>query len=174
MKSFLKFSTLLLLAGTLFIGCKGKDGEPGPVGATGKAGTNGASGPSAQTYTFSGTFTSVITGINYTGLVGKVSANDAVLLYLYTGNTAGVDYYSQLPITFPNSTMPFVMYSDLGDNGDITVNIKKLDNSAGSPISIGFPAFFKVIHVKGTAGLRIPSINYSNYEEVKAYYNIED
>ena len=43
-----KFACVVLSAGLLLTGCKGKDGDPGPVGA---AGATGPVGPSGQNLT---------------------------------------------------------------------------------------------------------------------------
>ncbi len=139
MKNLLK-TTLVLILILLFSNCSNKDAEPGPVGSKGDT---GQSGPSAKSYLFNGSFSASVTGLNYTGLVGKVGEDDAVLVYVYTGQTSGVDYYAQLTATFPNSTNPFIMYSDLGDNGSVIVRFARIDNSGVSPFSSSTPFVFK-------------------------------
>lgn len=136
------------------IGCKGKDGIPGPAGAKGQDGKDGVDLKEASVYIFGGQFNQTTSTIKYTGIKNKVSPQDAVFVYLYTGELEGASYYTQLPVTLPNSITPIVVYTDTGSDGTIYVNVKRADNSNLTPFSSEVFMTFKAIIVKGKIGMR--------------------
>jgi len=171
MKTLLKISSLLLLAGFLFIGCKGKDGEPGPAGINGQNGATGAtgnSGPSAMKYAYTLTFGPTLpTGQVYAG-IPPIGANDIILTYILYSENGGNPIYTLLPLT--NGGIYY--YASNDSFGNVIVNLLYANGNAGSPLASNNTFTFYSVVIKGAAGLRKASIDYSNFEDVKAYYKL--
>ncbi len=164
-KALLPVVLIILMAIT---GCEKKQGPKGDQGATGP---QGASGPSAKTFTFTGNFNSTTQFIYYTGLMSSFDADDVVITYIFNANYGGTDYYVMLPYVVSG----FVnVYAEVGENGSIYINTDKADGSAGSPWTSPATFQFKAVLIKSSQIKKHPNVDYSNYSEVKATFNLQD
>lgn len=185
MKTFRKTFILVAIAGiTTFFGCAkdGKDGLPGPTGATGATGTTGNA--NVKTYTFNvplSSFTLNSTNnsyqastLSYAPVSMQIGQYDDVSLYLYD-----TDGWYALPYTkyFNTGTTFNTHYYELTDWQSLWVYIR---NSAGgqpySSMTTGNLTYRAVI-IGGAAGRkahRPDNVDFSNYNEVKAAFNLKD
>jgi hypothetical protein len=162
MKKLFNLLTIVLVSSIIFSSCKGEKGDVGP---------QGSSGPSASKYSFTLTFDNATTFKNYSGLQGKVSANDVVLIYaLYNTYSPGNDYYTQLPVT----VSPAYIFAEINySTGNVIIDAIKSDGTSGSPFASNTDVQFQAVIIKGGAGARMAKgPDYKNYNEVIAYYNL--
>ena len=159
----------------IFASCA-KDGEVGPQGEQGIQGEQGVQGETGEdgteavVYTFSLTFTSTDWGEGFTGLGTYNSNTDAILVYIKGGT-----YYSLLPYTILYEPVPknVLVYAEIDQTGLVWIETVWDDGSIGSPWTSDVTIAFKAVHIKGVSGNK-SSIDYSDYEQVKKYYNLPD
>jgi hypothetical protein len=152
---------LIFLCIVLF-SCKGKEGAPGPQGNTG---AQGQPGPTAVKYSFSLTFGPSITFGSYGGLMGNVTINDLVLVYVKYSNYAGTDYYTLLPM----KQNPIYLFAEVGTDGNIFIDAAKADGTAGSPFLVSTKLDFEAVIIRGS---RNQKIGYAfDYNMMKSTYN---
>lgn len=193
MKTFLnvlKISFITVLA-VFFMGCEGPEGPRGPSGADGTDGTNGATGAPGQdgqngqngedgnanvkSYTFS------VDADDWTDPTGAANQNEFTLqvpaitqdivdngaVHMYLPDSGG---WRAMPFTFISSSNSDDVRSLIYIHrvGEILCR-QYLSDAAPNFTYVG-P--FKVIVVAGEAGKKAPDLDWSNYEEVAAYYNL--
>ena len=191
------FGVLAIISAVIFMnGCKAEKGEVGPIGPIGATGANGAIGATGATggtgatgatgakgdkgdtgatgatgtanviysdwtnVTFAGSGTSYIANVTAPKLTQDILDKGNVNIYWKIGTSV---YY--IPYVQVIGTTTYTVFQIL------TVgNIKLTASYAG----ITGTAIRYVIIPGGVAGGRKAAIDYSNYEEVKKYYNLKD
>jgi hypothetical protein len=82
----------------------------------------------------------------------------------------GVYVWTLLP--YSSGGITYLAENDI--YGNVSVSGVYTNGTAGSPFAASYTLLFYSVVIKGSAGNRNSSIDYSNYEEVKAYYNLKD
>lgn len=174
-------AAMLLTSSLLFTQCQGPQGEPGPQGEKGATGSKGETGTTNVIYSgwvnmsnnsfwssHSDGFTANFAAppINQT-----VIDQGLVLIYVKDGDRNNV---FQLPL-YINTNLTIKAYATL----QRIHLILQVNPSAGvtsfSNFLLGQYTTYRYIVVPGgMAGGRKATVDYSNYEEVKAYYNLPD
>lgn len=163
-------ATLIVACGLLFSSCK-KD--PGPKGDTGPAGPQGPAGPTAKYYDFTLTFGTSTTIQTYNmpsgSMYGKVT-----FVYLDTGFKDWVllPYFENKPGFVP------VNYVAICDEVLEKINCRtdRGDNQTGSPWAVNnVQKDYRAVVISASAGKSTnPGIDFTNYKEVKEFYNLPD
>lgn len=176
LKSIMKKVKTLLLSTILvvmFNGCA-KDGETGPAGPAGKDGNSnvhsqtfninpsqwyhvGVNGQAGDGYQTDETCSLITTDILNSG---------AVLVYYSTNNSL----WNSLPLTVPYSGFSqsiLVQYS----LNQISFIVADSDNNTVQPAVV---IYFKVVVMSSTQKVSNPNINWNNYNEVQAVFNLKD
>ena len=165
-----KLLTLLLIANSIMIiGCT-KEGDTGPVGPTGSQGQKGDPGPEARTFSFNLTFNPGDNFKSYNGITG-VDTDDVMLFYVYYETLASVDYWTALPVIIGGINY-IPEFSD--QSNIIFINTKKADGSTGSPWGVTTTLSFKVVLIKSSLISEKPYVDYTNYQEVKETFGLEN
>ena len=163
--------------GLFLMNCKGADGAVGPAGATGATGTTGATGATGATGSANVIYSDWVT-IPLTGTISSTSVTtvqtpkitqeilDRGGIFSYIKFTPSNFVYS-LPLVFPisgnGSANNFIAVRHVVGTTTITSNY----STTG--------VFFRYVVVPGgIAGGRKAAIDYTDYEAVKAYYNLPD
>lgn len=156
---------LLVIASTTFNACqKPEKGETGPAGADGNANVQ-SSVYYVSSYSASGNI--LYTNIFVSDLTQDIVDNGAVLVYIET--TSGS--YSQLPITTAASTTVDLLIEAIHSAYNVQVQFSFSNNTLpGNPGLIKF----KIVTIAGKEMLADPTINWSNYIEVKKKFNLKD
>lgn len=171
MKNYKLSLTILAILFMFIVSCKTEKGEVGPAGPTGATGAPGATGATGATGTANVIYSNWIT-TSFSGTPG-----------LYLGN-----------ITAPKITQDVLDKADIrvywSESGRV-VSLPYAQVIGGTTYTIhqrfyvgkielvasyllANQQFRYVIIPGGVAGGRKAAIDYSNYEEVKKYYNIPD
>ena len=125
----------------------------------------------AKTHHFSLTFNTGDTWQKYTG-ISNFDTNDVVLVYVWSNNYAGENYWIQLPHMY--STNSINIWPEFGeDNGDLFINTTWADGTAGSPWSSATTLDFKAVLIPSSGMILHPDLDYSDYNEVARIYNLE-
>lgn len=153
---------LLLVTMTLFSSCK-KEGPAGPAGKDGNANVVSSTITSSSWAYAAPSW--VITFTN-PAITQEIINSGAVLVYLKVGNS-----YNQLPLTFYPS-------SDYSTTIEVSTFVGGLslfwtDSDLIQPINPGSRTF-KVVVIAASGRIQNPNVDYSNYEEVKSTFNLED
>lgn len=141
-----------------------KKGDPGPQGLPG---TNGKDG-NANVQSFSFTTSAWILVGSYWyydyNLPSGTNMNGGVFMYLQSGTT-----YAALPLTVNDEEY---LYSYDTSAGQVEADVQ----SASGSTAISNPGFlgFKIVIIPPAQRLANPNVNYKNYEEVKAAFNLKD
>ena len=150
-----------------------KEGAPGPQGTqgnTGATGQTGNQGPNAKTYDYNLTFSSTTTTAIYGG-IPVIGASDIILTYIRVYSPGGTMLsWSSTP--YINNGIQYMSGND--GTGNVWVKCQYTNGSTVSPYTTATQVGFKSVVIKGDAGLRKASINYSNYGEVAAYYGLNN
>ncbi len=155
-------------------GPKGLDGKDGVPGLNGKDGTNGKDGKDGNANVKSVNFVVEIdewikddeSSYHYEkdipAITEQIANTGDVRLYVKTKNYS---FLQPLPYTYLDWLVINYGYKTGKIRIDLTLNdpVMKLSD-------MDFE-FFKVVIIEGSALAK--SVNYNNYEEVKAYYNLE-
>tara|TARA_R110001592_G_scaffold142757_1_gene365067 strand:+ start:69 stop:596 length:528 start_codon:yes stop_codon:yes gene_type:complete len=175
MKTIKRLSILVIIASVLTtFSCtkEGKQGETGQQGATGAVGPQGDPGPQAKTFNFNLTFNAGDTYKSYNGITG-FDADDVLLVYIFNANY-GADYYVQLPYILGGST-GINIYAEFSEvEGFLFINTENANGTSGSPWTSTTTLGFKAVLISSSARLANPDVDYSNYYEVKGYFNLKD
>jgi hypothetical protein len=173
------FGMLAVVTALIFMdACKAEKGDVGPIGPAGPTGATGATGASGATgatgatgtanvsysdwvnVTFTGSGTSYIANVAAPKLTQDILDKGDVHIYWKIGTSI---YY--IPYAQVIGTTTYTIFQIL------TVGNIKLTSSYA--IASG-TAIRYVIIPGGIAGGRKANVNYSDYEEVKKYYNLPD
>lgn len=170
MRNFLKTTTLILVLGlvTLINGCAkdGKDGVPGP---TGTSGTNGNANVKSLTFTVN-TWEWVTSGntvyVNRTPDISTDIFNSGSVLLYIKSSTA----WQALPFTYPQGTFTTLMRY-LYSYNFVQINVMQ---ESGTPSLPTTSLDFKLVTISSTARLSNPQVDFNDYYQVKAAFNLKD
>lgn len=180
MKTPLFFRLLFILVMGVFfsfaVGCvpdpvepeKGEKGEKGDKGDKGDPGN-----ANVLTYRVSISSSNYINYSSYYGchislpqLSANIALNGTVLVYFERGSGSGV--WLTLPFTdHLGGKSTSMLYS-------YTTGVVNLYAVATDFQPYLYPGNCKIVLIAGTAGKQADPVDYSNYEAVKAYYNLQD
>ncbi|HLG35836.1 MAG TPA: hypothetical protein VI757_13215 [Bacteroidia bacterium] len=174
---------MLIACITLFISCA-KDGEIGPQGAQGTQGTQGATGntgpqgpgASSQTITVTSNQWSHFgtqgqsgdgyqTIQNVSIITSGIVSTGAVLAYISGSTTAWV----ALPYSAPYSSWQRY-WTYAYQTGQIILECQDSDFFTTQPGT----QYFKVVVIPGSVMHQNPDVDFNNYKEVQAAYNLQD
>ncbi len=164
MKTTIKSIIVIALTAAIFSGCKK---EPGPAGTNG---TNGNANVVSGTVTINSSSwgysaPSYYGDITYSAITQSIIDKGAVLVYLSNGSGG----YSQLPLTiYPSSTYSET-YQVVNALGSVRIYITDSDLTAPAAPST---KTFKIVVI--AAALIKQHVNYKDYSEVKAAYDLKD
>lgn len=168
-------------------GAPGPAGLPGPQGEPGEDGTG--TGSVAEIYQFTGfNFTAdneYFDGLSFEANNIEVEASDIILVYSFAGVFEGEDpedpaddviYWEQLPQTyvFEEGILQYVFIHsavDVGINMVFNFDVSNLDPFYTTDVT------FRFVIIPGeimTEGRSLAPVDYSNYEEVIEYFNLDD
>ena len=155
-------SLVLLVTMTIFSSCK-KEGPAGPAGKDGNANV-----VSSTITSSSWAYTEPSWAITFTdpAITQEIINSGAVLVYIKVG-----DNYTQLPLTFYLSSS----YSSTIEVSTFVGGLSLFwtDSDLVQPNNPGSQTF-KVVVIAGSGMIQNPNVDYSNYEEVKSKFNLED
>lgn len=163
MKLIKTICTLLIFTSlTIFYSCQ-KEGPTGKDGIDGNANVVSSS-ITASSWTFNDPSWKIT--FTYPAITQEIINTGAVLVYLKVGES-----YNQLPLTFYQS-------SDYSTSVEVSTFLGGLsifwtDSDLTQPANPGSRTF-KVVVIAASNIYKNKNINYSNYLEVKAAYNLED
>lgn len=169
--------TLIASASLIFSCAKdGEDGLPGPVGQTGQTGQTGNSNVKSETFT-SNTSDWIHIGTNgqagdgfsflqFSSIITSDIANSGAV-FVYVLSTGGG--WIALPASFTKSAWTEnwrYAYSSL----QLVISKEDSDFNTLNP---GIQTF-KVVAISSTARIANPNVDYNDYEQVKAAFNLEE
>lgn len=175
----------LLFTGAFFIGCKdGEAGAIGPAGPTGPAGPAGPAGPTGATgpagpagqngnanviqLTFgSKVHSGAEISFTLTGVTQAVLNQSAYFTYVTPGN----GYWYSLPGTTVGGTKEYRTYVTSQGSGTPLVYVNRV---AGTGSETFTNTRVVIIPASALSNARKASVDYTNYQEVKKYYNLPD
>jgi len=168
MRNFLKITTLIIVVGlvTLINGCAkdGKDGAPGPTGATGATGNANVSSATYSTtssnWGYDGTNQYWYCNLNASSITSSIVSTGAVLVYIETSTNT----WAQLPRTRAISSS----YSRIGN-----VQVISQDTDYTQGPNPGTQKF-KVVTIASGAKITNPNVDFNDYYQVKAAFNLKD
>lgn len=185
--SFLSmFAATLLLAGGMFLtGCSesGEKGDPGPQGAQGPAGPQGPAGSAGSTGPQGAAGqngNANVIQITYGAKTWPNNVGAAVILNL-TGVNADLANKSAYFTYVKNGTLWYAVPGEISSFGDFRTY---LTPAAVSTVQIKRVSTGAALDAEGVRIVLVPAndlrngrqatVNYANYNEVKAYYNLPD
>jgi hypothetical protein len=169
---------LLMFVATLSVvmlsSCKKEEGPRGPAGPAGAAGAAGSNGnANVKTYTYDVLSSQWINHTIYRILMLECPAitqdildHGAILVYRINGVE-----HNQLPYTYhmnANYASTYVPTAFLGE-----IEIKRMDSDLMTPATPG-DCTIKIVVIEGTPGMDLEDVDFSNYEAVKEYYQLEE
>jgi hypothetical protein len=162
----------------LLLSCKGDKGDPGPTGSKGDQGAIGQTGLQGPTGTANVIYSDWFTSGFWTGNFGSwyfdrsaPQLTQAILdrgVVLCYAKLVGLN--SNLVLPLPVTGLPGSTYWNFFINGPGIIRI--ITDASGTPSNQN--QFRYVIIPGGISGGRSATVNYANYDEVKAYYNLPD
>jgi hypothetical protein len=158
----IKFLGMIAVAAGLFLASCSKEGPAGAAGADGAAGSTGPAGPagpSAKVFDYSFTY-AVGDSLKSTTLTGSTATDVAVTYWKFSDGSM-----IQLPYGSYENTFYVINYF-YPSTGVVEIEIPKRISTATSAIP------FRSVLIKATA--KVPFLDYSNYNAVKAFYNLKD
>lgn len=186
------FAATLLLAGGMFLtGCSGsgEKGDPGPQGVQGPAGPQGPAGSAGSAGSAGGVGPQGAAGQNGNANViqitygAKTWANSvgATVMLNLTGVDAALANKSAFFTYVRNGTLWYAVPGEISTYGEFRTY---LTPAATSTIQIKRVSGGAALDAEGVRVLLVPAndlrngrqaaVNYANYNEVKAYYNLPD
>lgn len=157
--------SLLILGVTSLSSCK----KEGPEGPAGKDGVDG----NANVVSGQGTITNWIWDdphylgyLNYEAITEEIINSGAVMVYWMTG-----DGHIALPYTWYPTDTYSRSYQVFVSPGEVRIRITDSDlDQVPDPGNMTF----KVVVIEASGMVQNPNVDYSNYEEVRSTFNIED
>ncbi|MEO5643526.1 MAG: hypothetical protein ABIQ40_05705 [Bacteroidia bacterium] len=141
--------------------------KEGPAGAAGKDGNANVKSSTVTVTNWSFSSPSYYTDISWGVLTTDMVNNGAVFVYASTGTNT----WSQLPLTiYPSSN-----YSSTLEVVTSPGNVRIIwtDSDLTQPANPG-QFTFKIVAIAASQRLANPDVDYTNYNEVKARYNLEE
>jgi hypothetical protein len=172
MKPMRILTMAFLLAATLFqSACKGPAGDVGPAGAAGPAGPAGAAGPAGNANVLQINYAGrTVTG-NFTLNMPGVDANrlDNSLVYLYVKSSSN-NYWYLLPGFTAGGTFEYRTWMIPAATSQITAS--RVTGGTGNDVFTALKVL--VIQNSSVVNGRRAAVDFSDYNAVKAYYNLAD
>lgn len=179
------FSSLLIISlfVILFTSCT-KEGPTGPAGPTGAQGVQGATGPigpqgiagnaNVTQYTYDNAF-DFSANLDFNLQVSTTADTmNRSLWFVYLKYNGGFEYYYPLPGLGYNGSSYYrtVFYFDAGLN-KVIHNITRVNGSGESYTGV---RIIRVYANNATTGGRgaLPTIDFTNYNQVREYYNLSE
>lgn len=161
---------IIIVALTTFMGSCTKEGAKGETGASG---VNGNANVKSTTFTVFASDWQTATGsfpplfVNRTEplITADIANSGAVMLYMQSTSST---QWQALPYTFPTSSSS-TMYRFWHSENTLQINIYE---ESGTPTAA--TRTFKMVVMSSSARLANPNIDYTDYEQVKATFNLED
>ncbi|MBN8823765.1 MAG: collagen-like protein [Spirosoma sp.] len=159
--------TLLMAVCILQTACKGPQGEVGPAGPTG---ASGAAGPAGNANVLQINYAGrAVTGsftLNLPGVNADRANNSLVFCYIFGTNS---NWY-QLPGFTNGGAYEYRTY--LIPAATSILGISRVTNSTGTDTFVSIRVL--VIQASSVVNGRKAAVDYSDYNAVKAYYNLPD
>ena len=96
-----------------------------------------------------------------------------LLVYIFNANY-GTDYYVQLPYMLGGAT-GINIYAEFSEvDGYLFINTEKANGTAGSPWTSTTTLGFKAVLISSAARIANPDIDYTDYNQIKTAFNLED
>ncbi len=187
--SFLPVILSALCCSLLFTNCKGPEGgvgPAGPAGVAGPAGPAGATGPAGQTgnanviqisyaaKTWTAAKGSVQQFIFPSNVTSAIMNSSAILIYMTNGtpnNATSYGWYA-IPGIVPSNGVEHEFYYETTFAGNTAgINIYR---KVASTASLSASTRIVIIPANDIRGGRKAAVDFSDYNAVKAYYNLED
>ena len=178
-----------MCCGLLFTNCKGPEGgvgPAGPAGVAGPAGPAGATGPAGQTgnanviqisyaaKTWTATKGSGQQFILPSNVTTAIMNSSAILVYMTnaTPNNATSYGWYAIPGIVPANGVEHELYYETTFGGNTAgINIYR---KVASTVSLSASTRIVIIPANDIRGGRKAAVDFSDYNAVKAYYNLED
>lgn len=129
-----------------------------------------------QVTVFQLTFSPTVNKQSFSGVQG-FTAGDMILLYAWT-TKEGEDAWVQLPSVLQHVKSSTgwinVVFSFNEKNGKIFVEIDKNDGTQGSPWMENMVFEYRAVVLKTSMIQENPDVDYKNYEEVQARFNLDE
>lgn len=162
----------------LLFSCIGEKGDPGPRGDQGPVGQPGVAGPQGPVGTANVIYSDWFTSGFWLGTFGSWyfdrSAPQVTQTILDRGVVLAyaklVGLNSNIVLPLPVTGLSGSTYWNFFINGP--GSIRFITDFTGTPSNVN--QFRYVIIPGGISGGRSATVNYANYDEVKAYYNLPD
>lgn len=181
----LRLLLLVLTVSFLFSACK--SGDPGPkgdTGATGPAGPAGATGATGNANVIQISFgaKTIPSGTNgsltlpLTGVDRSLFEKSAIMTYVQYGGLGSSPLWYQIPGYVGGFTGVTLNVRFYQTSTTVPINLQIFGDNYNLPFSLNFDAI-RVLIIPATTqtnGGRKAAVDYSNYEAVKAYYNLPD
>ncbi|MBE7443320.1 MAG: hypothetical protein KF732_09695 [Flavobacteriales bacterium] len=170
MKNTLKSITTITLIGllTLFNSCAkdGKDGAPGPSGAAGTNGNANVKNINVTIYTSDWVLNSGV--YSYDKYLFEIGQNiiDNGMVLAYLESSFGSETWVALPFSMKNVELNYAFWK-------YYVSFTASLGSGATPSNPGLTRF-KVLIVQGTARLSNPHVDFNDYNQVKAAFDLKD
>lgn len=186
------FAATLLLAGSMFLtGCSesGEKGDPGPQGTQGPAGAQGPAGPAGSAGAAGGPGAQGPAGQNGNANVIQITygakswANSigATVILNLTGVNTDLANKSAYFTYIKNGSIWYSVPGEISTFGEFRTYMTP---AATSTVHVKRVSMGAVVDAEGVRVVLVPAndlrngrqatINYANYSEVKAYYNLPD
>ncbi len=177
MKTTKIFTILIVTATIIFINaCKGEKGDIGPSGANGTNGTNGTTGATGQTGSTGATGATGTSNVFYSDWLDLIpnklpSRESTIIAPKITQNVLdNSDVRVYVKIGSLVSALPYADLSSWLLLGKVVIAV-----AGNSTINTGLKVRYIIIPGGTSIGSgRKVSIDYTDYEAVKAYYNLKD
>lgn len=169
-----KLIPLLFVIAILFQGCKGDDGAPGVDGGTVLGTTfdiTKVNFTSANKYVTSYTFAATSPNV-------KVLESDLVLIYIYWGQDVlgnALDAWRLMPQTTYDTGLGALIYNFDRTTTDFSIFLDGNVDYSKLPASYTQNQTFRVVIIPSDFSSRKSgTVDYSDYEAVKKFYNIDE
>ncbi len=170
----------------LFTNCKGPAGDIGPAGVAGPVGPAGPTGPAGQTgnanviqisyaaKTWTAAKGSVQQFVFPSNVTSAIMNSSAILIYMTNGtpNTAtSYGWYAIPGIVYANGVEHEFYYETTFAGNTAGINIYR---KIASTASLSASTRIVIIPANDIRSGRKAAVDFSDYNAVKAYYNLED
>lgn len=182
-------SALVLCSSLLFTGCTGKDGAVGPAGPTGATGATGQTGPAGATgqpgnanviqisytaKTWAAAKGSVQQFVFPSNVTTAIMNSSALLVYMTDGTPNNVTPYPwySIPGIVPSNGVEHEFYYQTTFSGNTSgINIYR---KVASTSTLAASTRIVILPANDLRNGRKAQVDFSDYNAVKAYYDLKD
>jgi len=157
--------TLLLVGATSFSSCKKEDMSKY---ATKEDLAQAKEEAKSKVYNFTLTYNQT-DYVAYAPTITKTNPNDLILTFVHWDDVGGQQSWMQCPLTIGN-----LFIAPEFTNSSLIIGMYRADGVAGSPFNQTASFNFKVVVVSVKSLNANPTVDLSNYEEVKEAFNLVD